>query len=254
MKKILSRTHRQTVVLMSLLIAALGFAPQVFSAVLIANADLNGDGIKEQIYNTGSTITVKNRQGATERIYYVGGTWAMVGIADLDGNPGAEVVARTYGDLVVITHRQRQVYPYPVSVLSGLWTVATIDQFDGVAGNEVAIADALLIAGRSSYIFIHHKTRTIRQHHFAAAGNWGALAFNDFDGIAGKEVAMSTGALHHVAILHPRTLVPHYYYVGVIQQLVSVSNLDGVAGNELRVMSNTGVVFTINDRKRTVTF
>lgn len=48
--------------------------------------------------------------------------------------------------------------------------------------------------------------------------------------------------------------MPHYYYVGVIQQLVSVSNLDGVAGNELRVMSNTGVVFTINDRKRTVTF
>ncbi|MEQ1512362.1 MAG: hypothetical protein ABL934_06730 [Lysobacteraceae bacterium] len=237
---------------MFMLLMTLGFTSQAFSAILIANADLNGDGVAEQIYNTGSTITVKNNQGVTTAIYYVAGSWAMMGIADLDGTAGAEIAVRTFTQMIVITHRTKKIYPYDLSIYGGAWIGVTIDEFDGVAGNEVAINTGAFSNGYSSLLFVSHRTHTVKQHFFSTAPTWGILNINDFNGAAGKEVAINTGTLGYVAILHPKNLVARYYSVGIISQLISVSNLDGVAGLEIRVRGYGNAIYTINDRKGTV--
>ncbi|MEQ1512360.1 MAG: hypothetical protein ABL934_06720 [Lysobacteraceae bacterium] len=254
MKSILSRTHRRVLAPLFLLLMTIGFTPQAFSAGLIASVDLNGDGIAEHIYNTGSTITVKNSQGVATAIYYIAGTWGMMGIADLDGYPGAEIAVRTYRQMIVITHRTKNIYPYQLSDYGGNWAGVSIDQFDGVVGNEVAINNGDFSNGYSSYLFVSHRTRTVKQHYFSTAPTWATLSINDFNGVAGKEVAINTGSMGYVAILHPRTLVESYYSVGRISQFLGASNLDGVAGLEIMVKGYAGLVYTINDRTGAVDY
>ncbi|MCC7248506.1 MAG: hypothetical protein IT473_07780 [Lysobacter sp.] len=254
MKKPISRIHRNFLAYMFVLFATLGFAPQALSAAFIGSADLNGDGIPENIYSNGSYILVKNINGVVTGNYYIAPSWYSVAIADLDGVAGAEFAVRTYSDLYVLTHRTKKVFAYAVWPYGSNWVPMTVDQFDGVAGNEIAINTGSIAGGYGSILFISHKAHAIKQHFFSTGYAWLGMSVNDFDGAAGKEYAINTTSIGYLAVLHPKSLVPRYYYVGPNMQFLSAVNLDGVAGLEIRVRGYGGLVYKINDRKGTMTY
>ena len=86
---------------MKLAAFALFFAVLTSSAfaqgVLIATIDVSGDGIADNIYNSGTSITVVRGGGKGTHVYFISsGSWSLIfgnstGIVDMDGVAGAEI-------------------------------------------------------------------------------------------------------------------------------------------------------------------
>lgn len=231
----------------------LGVAPEAL-AVYLGSADLNGDGTPEGIYSNGPNVQIKKANGALAATYYIGPSWYGVALADLDGSPGAEYAVRTFSTLFVITHRTKKVFPYALGNYSAAWTPMTVDQFDGAAGNEIAVNAGMAGNGYGSILFVSHRTHSIKQHWFLVGWGWAGVDVNDFDGVPGKEYAVNTTSIGYLAVLHPRNLVPRYYWVGANMQFLGSVNLDGAPGLEIKMRGYGGLVYRIYDRTGTMKY
>lgn len=217
--------------------AILSLMPTVASAqygLFMGSADLDGDGIVENVYNNGGTINVVSSSTVTP--YYIGFTsWALLygnfsSVVDLDGQPGAEIPVNVGSSLLIITHRTRSTNSYQ---MLGTWAAAPggiVDQ-DGVAGKEITIVAAYSIRT------VNQRLRSV--HEYNMQGQFAVIgaAISDLDGIAGAEVPIANGP--YLRIYAHRTYQVFDFYVSPGSWAVCtsgsncVSNMDGNPGNEL---------------------
>lgn len=221
------------------------FTCSVFAqGVLIGTIDVNGDGVADNIYNSGSSITIVHGNNGGTRSYFISsGSWALVfgnssSIVDLDGVAGAEIPVNVGGALMVITDRTQSVHNYN---FSGNWAVAPggITDMDGVAGAEMAVVNG-------SYLTIITQ-RTFNVVNYNIGTSWSIVptGITDMDGVAGAEIAMASGS--NLVILTPKTSSMHSYTIGTNWAVATsgvngVSDMDGKPGAELAIVSGSNLV------------
>lgn len=204
--------------------------------VLMGSADLDGNGTIENVYNNGSTINVVS--GGSVTPYNIGFTsWALLygnfsSVADLDGQPGLEIPVNRGGSLMIITHRTRGTYSYP---MSGTWAAAPggIVDMDGQPGKEIAI-----LSGNSLRV-VKDRTRSVRE--IVLSGQFAIIgaAITDLDGIAGAEVPIANGP--NLRIYTDRTGNTTDLYISAGSWAVCtsgsacVSDMNGLPGAELLI-------------------
>lgn len=180
--------------LFALALMACAWLPGTASAqgVLMGSADLDGDGIAEQVYNNGSYITVKSTNGSSYNYQVSTGSWALLygnftSVKDLDGTPGAEIPINIGGALMVINHNSRSSYNYQ---MSGSWAVSPggITDLDGIAGNEIAI-----VASNALRI-VHHRSRSTNSMPMSGTYAIAVYGIKDLDGQPGAEIPIANGS------------------------------------------------------------
>jgi hypothetical protein len=255
--------NRRKKLLLSMMVSlalTLGFTASSFAqGILLATADLTGDGVPEKVYNAlNGVMRVVNPNGSQQTYFLTSspGGWAILGgeagIKDLDGIPGGEMAVNVGSVVIVVTHRTTslQSYSLPATGWALLGGAAGITDYDGVGGAEVPINMGTVIH------FITHRTGTI-QSMATATGTWFILpatgGINELDGQPGNEVALTVGGTT-VRILHLASGVTRDYYVtSGPYSLAGVSNLDGQPGLELTLrLGTTNNYRVINDRLGTI--
>jgi hypothetical protein len=180
--------------LYALALMACAWLPGTASAqsVLMGSADLDGDGIAEQVYNNGSYITVKSTNGSSYNYQVSTGSWALLygnftSVTDLDGTPGAEIPINIGGALMVINHNSRSSYNYQ---MSGSWAASPggITDLDGIAGNEIAI-----VASNALRI-VHHRSRSTNSMPMSGTYAIAVYGIKDLDGQPGAEIPIANGS------------------------------------------------------------
>lgn len=164
------------------------------TGVLMGTIDVNGDGVPDNIYNNGSSITVVRSTGVTHQYPISNGSWALLygdasSIVDLDGVAGAEIPVNIGGSLLIINDRLGSTTNYAIG--SGSWAAApgAITDLDGVAGAEIPIVSG------SQLIIITARTGS-KTAYPIGSGNWAVVqgATVDMDGIAGAEIPIISGS------------------------------------------------------------
>lgn len=160
--------------------------------ILMGSADLDGDGIAEQVYNNGSYITVTSANGSSYNYQISTGSWSLLygdftSVANLDGQPGAEIPINRGSSLLVINHNSRSTYSYP---MSGSWAASPggITDLDGNPGAEIAIvaSDALRI--------VHHSSRSASSTPMSGTYAIAVYGIKDLDGQPGAEIPIANGS------------------------------------------------------------
>jgi hypothetical protein len=225
--------------LFALTLMACAWLPGTASAqgVLMGSADLDGDGIAEQVYNNSSYITVKSTNGSSYNYQVSTGAWALLygnfsSVANLDGQAGAEISINRGNSLLVINHNSRSTYSYP---MGGSWAASPggIVDLDGIAGAEIAIvaADALRI--------VHHSSRSTNSMPMSGTYAIAVYGIKDLDGQPGAEIPIANGSA--LRIYNDRTRSMSSTPVSSGSWAICndpgipncVSNMNGSAGAEL---------------------
>lgn len=223
----------------ALFVAMMVCAPRLAGAasfgILIGSADLDGDGVPEDVYNNLSSINVV--RGTTVTSYPIGFTsWALLNgdftsVVDLDGNPGAEIPVNIGGSVLVIRHATRSTTTYPIGTSSWAAAPGGIADLDGQPGKEIVIVTP------TGLRIVQDRARNTRSvavpGQFAVIG--GAVA--DLDGIAGAEVPIASGSALMIYSFARSVLSSFPISSGSWAVCTTgsscVSDLDGAAGAEL---------------------
>ncbi len=206
--------------------------------------DLDGqDGAEITIVVPGGLKLITHRSRAARDVNVTGsfGQFAVVSnaVKDLDGVAGAEIVMTSGGALLI--------YRYPSGSLnstfisSGSWSVVTtgsnaVVDMDGQPGAE------LLLAMTSHMQTYHARTSSLRNYPISTQYAVLSDGVRDLDGQPGAEVAVATNN-STLLMLRPRdaamvTLGGSSHF-GTYWYLSSFDNYDGVAGDEIRIYSQS---------------
>lgn len=224
----------------ALLVALTVWAPRPAAAagfgLLIGSADLDGDGLPEDVYNNLSSINVV--RGTTVTSYPIGFTsWALLNgdfssVVDLDGAPGAEIPVNIGGSLLIIHHATRSTSTY---AMGSSWAAAPggFADLDGQPGKEIVIVTPTGVR------IVQERARNVRS--VAISGQYAVIgaAITDLDGTAGAEVPISNGS----------SLMIYSFVRGVLSSFPMgsgswavctsgsdcVSDMDGLPGAELLI-------------------
>jgi len=209
-----------------------------------ANLDnLPGNEVLISIGNGIRVLSDRDRRFRDLRFSY-NGSWALFGMADLAGG-GLELILNMGNGVKLIDPRAMTYRDVNFSGYSAIFGVA---QLDGKVGLEV-------IGRTSSGIYVigggvanaTQKTYTISSSEAWAI--YGRTA--DTDGKAGNEIIVVMQNKIRV-IRHADGIVRDYSVGNLNYSIDSVSDLDGVPGNEILVRNTAGRVYIINDRMGTV--
>ncbi len=226
--------------LLALMLTTCAWLPGTASAqgVLIGSADLDGDGIAEQVYNNGPGITVRSTNGSTTNYPVSSGSWALLygsfsSVVDLDGEPGAEIPVNRGGSLLIISHRTRGTQSYP---MSGSWAAAPggIVDLDGTAGREITII------GTEGLRIVNQRLRSVRN--VAVSGQFAVIggAISDLDGVPGAEIPVANGQYLRIYRYSVASMVNLQISSGSWAVCTTgsncVSDMNGDPGNELIVV------------------
>ena len=191
-------------------------------------ADLDGDGTLEAVCNGYSEINVVS--GSTASHYPISNVyWTLAGVADVDGQPGAEVVLQQGTQITLVRHYARTTSVIPN--MGSTWTIAAFADVDGYAGKEIIVTDPTrlrIVSGGSG---------GITDNWIGAPATVATGAIADMDGRAGMEIPLESGS----------NLIVYGRYIGLRSTWVTsgtnwkvcteiancASDMDGVAGAEL---------------------
>lgn len=214
-----------------------------WSAVPGGIVDLDGVAGKELTLLTSTGLRIINDRNRTYRDVTIAGRYgsqfAVIGkaIADLDGVAGAEIPVASGQYLAVYNDRAQSLSGFSIGANS--WAVCTeivacVSDMEGDPGAEL-----MIVASNTMKIFNY---RMQRLNSFAINAQFATLrdGVRDFDGQPGNDIAVSTG-YGDVVVVFPRArtqrLFNHTGTFGTWWELVGYANLDGVAGDEIRVRS-----------------
>lgn len=219
--------------------------------------DLDGIAGNEIAIVAADALRIVSHYSRSVTSQPMSGTYAIAvyAIKDLDGQPGAEIPIANGSALRVYNYRSRSMTSMPVS--SGSWAICNdpgipncVSDMNGTAGAELVLILPNAI-GIYSYASGSLTTYNINaQYAILSDGVRG------FDGTTGNEIAVARND-GHINIIYPRSgavqLISGTGTFGSWWSLLNYANLDGVAGDEIRVRNNgTGRNYRIYPRSGSV--
>lgn len=225
--------------------------------VLLGNADLDGNGTPESVYNNttpaGSAINVVSGRGVS-RYPISNGAWALLygnfsSVVDLDGQPGAEIPVNIGSTLLIIQHRGGTTSRVQIPSASWAAVPGGITDLDGYAGAEIPI-----VAPGVLWVYA---ARTGVLSRYAIPEQYAVLqgGIRDFDGAPGSDIAVATNT-GNIVVIRQRSGVAQIIrgagYFGAQWSVESYGNFDGIAGDEIRVLSSNGRRYQISPAQGTV--
>ncbi len=210
---------------------------------IMAVEDIDGQAGAEIILSvkydsTHSRIQMITHRTHNSRDYYIGGaastaSWALMGVADVDGLAGKEILLNVsgsnYKEYKVLhnsagyTTESSYSFNFGESVI--LLTGGIIDT-DGKPGAEIVVN-----RGGTQVYIIHDANRTTYTYNISSSA-WTILGFSEMDGLAGNEIAIKNGA--YLTLIKDATRSSRDTYVSSSSWVFSkFQNYDGKAGNEI---------------------
>lgn len=219
--------------------------------------DLNGIAGNEIAIVVSDSLRIVDHRARSTSSQPMSGTYAIAvyGIRDLDGQPGAEIPIANGSALRIYNYRTRSMSSTPIS--SGSWAICNdpgipncVSDMNGTAGAELVL---ILPNAISVYSYV---TGSMSTYNINAQYAILSDGVRDFNGTTGNEIAVARND-GHINIIYPRTGTVQFFNgsntFGSWWSLLNYANLDGVAGDEIRVRNNgTGRNYRIYPRSGTV--
>ncbi len=207
--------------------------------------DLNGIAGNEILIVASDSLKVVDHRARSISSQPMSGTYAVAvyGIKDLDGQPGAEVPIANGSALRVYNYRTRSMSSTPVS--SGSWAICNDPGIPNCVSDMNGTPGAELILILPNYITVYSYA-TGSSNNYLINTQYAILSdgVRDFDGTSGNEIAVARGGDGNINIIYPRTGNVQFingsntFNAGRWWSLLNYVNLDGVAGDEIRVRDN----------------
>ncbi len=219
--------------------------------------DLNGIAGNEIVIVVSDSLRIVDHRSRSTSSQPMSGTYAIAvyGIRDLDGQPGAEIPIANGSALRIYNYRTRSLSSTPVS--SGSWAICNDPGIPNCVSDMNGTAGAELVLILPNYISVYSYA-TGSMNNYTINAQYAILAdgVRDFNGTAGNEIAIARND-GNINIVYPR--VGNVQFIngsstfGSWWSLLNYANLDGVAGDEIRVRNNgTGRNYRIFPRSGTV--
>jgi hypothetical protein len=217
--------------------------------------DIDGTPGAEVVLGQAPHLTVIRHYSRTKVSQYIGPNFriAVGAVADLDGVAGKEVPLESGSNLVI--YGRNTILRTVWITSNNNWKVCT--EIANCASNMNAAAGAELLLALPNEVKIYSMASGGLSSYWI--GNQYATLNNgvrDFDGVAGNDIAIARadGMLH---ILRPASgylqSISGAGTFGSSWTLVGYANLDGVAGDEIRIRSNTnGRIYRVYPRTGSV--
>lgn len=204
--------------------------------------DLDGIAGNEITIAASDSLRIVHHRSRSTNSIPMYGTYSIAayGIKDMDGVAGAEIPIANGSQLQIYNDRTRSMRSTYVS--SGSWSICNdpgtpncVSDTNGTAGAEVVLI-------RPNYLSIYsYFTGSMNNYTINAQYSILTDGVRGFDGITGNEIAVSRSD-GNINIVYPRTgnvqFINGAYTFGTWWSLLNYVNLDGVAGDEIRVRNN----------------
>lgn len=219
--------------------------------------DLDGIAGAEIAIVAADALRIVHHSSHSTNSMPMSGTYAIAvyGIKDLDGQPGAEIPIANGSALRIYNDRTRSMRSTPVS--SGSWAICNDPGIPNCVSNMNASAGAELVLILPNYISVYSYV-TGSMNNYIINTQYAILSdgVRDFDGIAGNDIAVARSD-GNINIIRPQTgsvqLINGSSTFGTWWTLLNYANLDGVAGDEIRVRNNANNrIYRVYPRSGTV--
>lgn len=219
--------------------------------------DLDGIAGAEIAIVAADALRIVHHSSRSTNSMPMSGTYAIAvyGIKDLDGQPGAEIPIANGSALRIYNDRTRSMRSTPVS--SGSWAVCNDPGIPNCVSNMNGSAGAELVLILPNYISVYSYV-TGSMNNYIINTQYAILSdgVRDFDGTAGNDIAVARSD-GNINIIRPQTgsvqLINGSSTFGTWWSLLNYANLDGVAGDEIRVRNNgTNRIYRIYPRSGSV--
>ena len=217
--------------------------------------DIDGTPGAEVVLGQAPHLTVIRHYSRTKVSQYIGPnfTIAVGAVADLDGVSGKEIPLESGSNLVI--YGRNAILRTVWITSNNNWKVCT--EIANCASNMNSATGAELLLALPSEVKIYSMASGGLSSYWI--GNQYATLSNgvrDFDGVVGNDIAIARadGMLH---VLRPQSgylqSISGAGTFGSSWTLVGYANLDGVAGDEIRIRSNTsGRIYRVYPRTGSV--
>jgi len=206
--------------------------------------DLDGNPGAEIAIVAADALRIVHHSARSVSSTPMSGTYAIAvyGIKDLDGQPGAEIPIANGSALRIYNDRTRSMRSTPVS--SGSWAICNDPGIPGCVSDMNGTAGAELVLILPNYISVYSYV-TGSMSNYVINTQYAILSdgVRDFNGTAGNEIAVARSD-GNINIVYPRTGSVQFingsntFNSGKWWSLLNYVNLDGVAGDEIRVRDN----------------
>lgn len=219
--------------------------------------DLDGIAGNEIAIVASDSLRIVRHRSRSSNSMPMSGTYAVAvyGIKDLDGQPGAEIPIANGSALRIYNDRTRSMSSMPVS--SGSWAICNDPGIPNCVSDMNGSAGAELVLILPNYISVYSYV-TGSMNNYVINTQYAILSdgVRDFDGTTGNEIAVARSD-GHINIIYPRSgslqFINGTSSFGTWWSLLNYANLDGVAGDEIRVRNNgTGRNYRIYPRSGSV--
>lgn len=219
--------------------------------------DLDGIAGNEIAIVAADALRIVHHRSRSWNSMPMSGTYAIAvyGIRDLDGQPGAEIPIANGSALRIYNDRTRSMSSTPVS--SGSWAICNDPGIPNCVSDMNGTAGAELVLILPNYISVYSYV-TGSMSNYIINAQYAILSdgVRGFDGTTGNEIAVARND-GNINIIYPRTgnvqLINGSSTFGSWWSLLNYANLDGVAGDEIRVRNNgTGRNYRIYPRSGSV--
>lgn len=206
--------------------------------------DLDGNAGAEIAIVATDALRIVHHSARSVSSTPMSGTYAIAvyGIKDLDGQPGAEIPIANGSALRIYNDRTRSMRSTPVS--SGSWAICNDPGIPNCVSDMNGTAGAELVLILPNYISVYSYVSG-SMNNYIINSQYAILSdgVRQFDGTAGNEIAVSRSD-GNINIIYPRTGNVQFingsntFNAGRWWSLLNYANLDGVAGDEIRVRDN----------------
>ena len=204
--------------------------------------DLDGIAGNEIAIVASDSLRIVHHRSRSSNSMPMSGTYAVAvyGIKDLDGQPGAEIPIANGSALRIYNDRTRSMSSTPVS--SGSWAICNDPGIPNCVSDMNGSAGAELVLILPNYISVYSYV-TGSTNNYVINTQYAILSdgVRDFDGTTGNEIAVARSD-GHINIIYPRSgslqFINGTSTFGSWWSLLNYANLDGVAGDEIRVRNN----------------
>lgn len=205
--------------------------------------DLDGIAGAEIAIVAADALRIVHHSSRSTNSMPMSGTYAIAvyGIKDLDGIAGAEIPIANGSALRIYNDRTRSMNSYPVS--SGNWAICNDPGISHCVSNMNSSAGAELALILPNEIrIVSYVTGSINSYYIGTQYAILSDGVRDFDGVAGNDIAVARSD-GNINIIRPQSgnvqLINGSSTFGTWWSLLNYANLDGVAGDEIRVRNNS---------------
>lgn len=254
-------------ILLFVLMAVFSWVYSEAQGASAGSADLDGDGVNEEIFIETNGIKIV---GKKSRTYTIVGSFQILndnnvsGIRDLDGQPGKEIAmihltSPKTSEIMVLTHRTGTIRGYGSTTGGYTLLKSGIVQLDGKPGYDIAFIHLVNPTQKEIRVLTHNNGSYKMTSYGRTTGTY-TLARNgivDVDGYSGREIVMfrltgTNGTISELVVFTARTGRSKTYARTTLNLTLCTNafvNLDGVPGREIRLFhSGRSSGITINHR------